>query len=95
MNATAVEFNNASRRLGSCSASEYHLVVRPSNGNARMFESLNENATRIASGPNSARNTIARKPRHPHRLTARRMRIELGTDRSGSVQTDRLRDLRH
>ena len=63
--AMMIEFLSASITSGSEKTCWYHLVVKPSRGNAMMIESLNEKTTRISSGPYSTapmntRNTIRR-----------------------------------
>ena len=92
--ATTNEFAIASRSVGSDSASEYQCRVKPSSGNASTLESLNENSTRITSGPNSASITMARNSRQPHALAARRRRareapVDVG-DREAVPLPDRL-----
>ena len=53
--ATTTELTSASRRSWSRKASPYQCSVTPSSGNARMFESLKLNRTKITSGPNNRR----------------------------------------
>jgi hypothetical protein len=49
--ATSNELRMAPRRFSSPSASWYHFVVKPLQGNEKTMESLNENTASMTSGP--------------------------------------------